>query len=99
MGFGRNPRSTAFLASSPAAIITDGLEVLVQEVMEAMSTSPSLISSPFLGPPCFAIISRKLSLTLESSMRSWGRFGPASDLSIVERSSSRRSLYSGSWPS
>src|SRR5664279_4441637 len=34
------PRSTAFLASSAAAIITDGLEVFVQLVIAAMTTAP-----------------------------------------------------------
>ncbi|MNY54943.1 hypothetical protein D3C86_1908740 [compost metagenome] len=34
------PFSTAFFASRPAAIITLGLEVLVQEVMAAITTSP-----------------------------------------------------------
>jgi len=34
------PFSTAFFATSPAAIITLGLEVLVQEVMAAMTTAP-----------------------------------------------------------
>src|SRR5207237_187202 len=34
------PASTAFFASRPAATITLGLEVLVQDVMAAMSTSP-----------------------------------------------------------
>ena len=35
-----SPASTAFLASSPAPIITDGFEVLVQLVMAAMTTDP-----------------------------------------------------------
>src|SRR6266540_282801 len=39
-GLAWSPRSTAFLASSPAAIITDGLEVLVQLVMAAITTCP-----------------------------------------------------------
>jgi hypothetical protein len=39
-GFVTRPFSTAFLASRPAAIITDGLEVLVQLVMAAMTTEP-----------------------------------------------------------
>src|SRR5262245_17068580 len=39
-GLARRPRSTAFLASSPAAIITDGLEVLVQLVIAAITTWP-----------------------------------------------------------
>src|SRR5574341_1327324 len=39
-GFAWSPRSTAFLASSPAAIITDGLEVLVQLVIAAITTCP-----------------------------------------------------------
>src|SRR5437899_7496372 len=37
-----SPRSTAFLASNPAAIITDGLEVFVQLVIAAMTTLPWL---------------------------------------------------------
>src|SRR2546430_7486088 len=42
------PRSTAFLATSPAAIMTDGFEVLVQLVIAAMTTEPcrSLQSTP-----------------------------------------------------
>src|SRR5574341_2530631 len=36
-----SPFSTAFLASRPAPIITDGLEVLVQLVMAPITTAPS----------------------------------------------------------
>src|SRR5262245_42258722 len=36
-----NPRSTAFFASRPAAIMTSGLDVLVQLVIAAMTTDPS----------------------------------------------------------
>ena len=39
-GFRASPRSAAFLASSAAAIITSGLEVLVQEVIAAITTAP-----------------------------------------------------------
>src|SRR6266542_3038462 len=39
-GLAWSPRSPAFLASTPAAIITEGLEVLVQLVMAAITTSP-----------------------------------------------------------
>jgi hypothetical protein len=39
-GFDRSPFSAAFLATSPAASITEGLEVLVQLVMAAMTTDP-----------------------------------------------------------
>src|SRR3712207_9479675 len=39
-----SPRSTAFLASSAAPSITCGLEVLVQEVMAAITTCPWSIS-------------------------------------------------------
>ena len=38
----RRPRSTAFFASRPAATMTCGLEVFVQLVMAAMTTSPSV---------------------------------------------------------
>ena len=37
-----SPFSTAFLASRPAATITDGFEVLVQLVMAAITTEPCL---------------------------------------------------------
>src|ERR687890_2801786 len=39
-----SPRSTAFLASSAAPIITCGFEVLVQDVIAAMTTWPWSIS-------------------------------------------------------
>src|SRR5436190_11900811 len=39
-GFVASPRSTAFLASSAAPIITDGFDVLVQLVMAAITTWP-----------------------------------------------------------
>ena len=42
-GLARSPRSTAFLASSPAPTSTCGLDVLVQLVIAAMTTSPSAI--------------------------------------------------------
>jgi hypothetical protein len=37
-GLTDRPRSTAFLASSPAASSTPGLEVFVQEVIAAITT-------------------------------------------------------------
>ena len=39
-GLGASPASTAFLASSAAPTMTDGLEVLVHEVMAAITTEP-----------------------------------------------------------
>src|SRR5688572_25877524 len=39
-GWRDRPRSTAFLATSPAAIITLGFDVFVQLVMAAMTTDP-----------------------------------------------------------
>ena len=46
-----SPASTAFLASSPAASITLGFDVLVHEVMAAISTSPlpMVVSASFSG--------------------------------------------------
>ena len=40
VGRTRSPRATAFRARSPAASITDGFEVFVQEVIAAITTSP-----------------------------------------------------------
>src|SRR5215467_11632268 len=39
-GFAARPRSTALRASRAAPIITCGLDVFVQDVMEAMTTDP-----------------------------------------------------------
>jgi hypothetical protein len=41
-----SPASTARLARSPAAIITDGFEVFVQEVIAAITTEPSRMVIP-----------------------------------------------------
>ena len=89
--------------NQPAAIITPGLEVLVHEVMAAISTSPEPTSMPslvvkrrarssgFLVKP-FSLAglensSVNLDLCAPSSMRSCGRFGPATEALMVERSS------------
>ena len=106
------PRSWALRATSPAPSITPGLEVLVQEVMEAMTTAPS--SSVTCSPPisvvagrlwmlrsCFsaASASRKRDLLSRSGTRSCGRLGPAMLGSTVPMSSSTTLEYSASgWP-
>ena len=41
-----SPASTAFFASRPAASITDGLDVFVQEVIAAITTEPCFTMSP-----------------------------------------------------
>ena len=51
-GLALSPLATAFLASNPAAIITDGLEVLVHEVIDAILTCPLSIEKSF--PETFA---------------------------------------------
>ena len=61
-GFTVSPSSTAFLARSAAATITDGFEVFVQLVMAAMTTQPfstlasclactATVARPSTGPP------------------------------------------------
>ena len=49
------PRSTAFFASSPAASMTEGLLVLVQLVIAAMSTLPCLMSTSVAGRMPFSV--------------------------------------------
>ena len=44
-GWGLRPFSTAFLATRAAAIMTDGLDVLVHEVIEATVTAPFFSSN------------------------------------------------------
>src|SRR5260370_24620275 len=51
------PRSTAFLASRPAASMTEGFDVLVQLVMAAMATWPW--SRSHLAPPARATGTRR----------------------------------------
>ena len=94
------PFSTAFLASSAAPIITDGLEVLVHEVIAAIATAPwprsnsapSDIVTWAAGVPGVGVVgeprfSNDGAASL-SETRSWGRFGPARDGTTVARSSS-----------
>ncbi|MNR14394.1 hypothetical protein D3C85_1308680 [compost metagenome] len=107
------PFSTAFFASRPAAIITLGLEVLVQEVMAAMTTAPSpkgklWPSSRVTGPlfaagapsglSCRPRSSSKALGTCGNATRSCGRRGPARLASTLERFSARLSVNTGSWP-
>src|SRR4029077_9700050 len=53
-----SPRSTAFCARSPAAIITEGLEVFVQDVIAAITTEPcsSAYSSPSTSTRFFSSV-------------------------------------------
>ncbi len=103
-----SPFSTAFFASRPAAISTLGFEVLVHEVIAAISMSPEPMSRPslalkrlarssgFLEKPLAATGWEKSSVNFAfsppSSMRSCGRLGPATEGATLPRSSSRVSL-------
>src|SRR5208283_3276228 len=122
-GFRLSPASTAFLASSAAPTMTDGLEVLVHEVMAAITTDPwsmvtvvpsssvawvaldglpagssaigseagkvSATPSSCSDPGTYAVTaSRKAFLASERATRSCGRFGPAIDGTMVDRSRS-----------
>src|SRR5438876_296429 len=93
-GLDFSPRSTAFFARSPAAISTEGFEVLVQLVIAAMTTLPSWIWFDFLGGA--PSTSRKFFFTSGRLIRSCGRFGPARDGTTFERSRDRVSEYTGS---
>src|SRR5260370_3291279 len=84
-GFDLRPFSTAFFARSPAAIITEGLEVLVQLVMAAITTEPSFRSMALPSDPTTIFHGsspthvRKYVFTSFTSIRPCVRFGPASD--------------------
>ncbi|CAB4612136.1 unannotated protein [freshwater metagenome] len=62
-GLLRKPFSTAFLARSAAPIITLGLEVFVQDVMEAITTAPfaTEVAAPFneISTAVFEVLSVK----------------------------------------
>src|SRR6185369_15838413 len=101
------PRSTAFRASSPAAIITLGFEVFVQLVIAAITTDPcssvvvtaSATAAPplppagFLRPFCRSgNAAPNDPLAFVRATRSCGRRGPARLGSIEERSRESESL-------
>ena len=110
-GFTFSPLARALRATRPAAISTEGLEVLVQLVMAAITTSPwptsngSCPSSGFTGtravswpalPKSSARALPKAAQASDRSTRSCGRLGPASEPSTVEMSSSSVSVNTGS---
>ncbi len=100
-GFVVRPRATALRASRPAASITDGLDVLVQDVMAATTTSPffslyrvpsAVVTGAESAPVANAGSSvRNACLAECSAIRSCGRRGPAIDGTTEPRSSSRYS--------
>src|ERR1700720_4745101 len=88
-----NPRADALRANSPAPIMTLGFEVLVQDVMAAITTSPwprswlrpatgirLAISAPL--PNSLSNETAKPCFRSFRATRSCGRLGPASDGSI-----------------
>src|SRR5437870_7832726 len=107
-GFLVRPFSAAFLANNPAPISTEGLEVLVQLVMAAITTEPcpSWNLSPFIctatvlaASPLFiseGIASLNAFLLSVSGTRSCGLRGPAKLGTTLPRSSSSVSVNIGS---
>src|SRR5215472_647186 len=122
-GLRSSPASTAFFATSAAPTMTDGLDVLVQEVMAAITTEPwstvvfvpsssvtlagadarppkSAATGSDAGKVAATPLSKLDACTYEpsasrneffasaSATRSCGRFGPASDGTTVDKSSS-----------
>src|SRR6266436_264557 len=106
-GFTVRPLATALRASRPAPTMTVGLDVLVQDVIAAITTSPwprswlrpstgkRFPASPLL-PNSLSIAEAKPCFTSLSAIRSCGRLGPASDGSIDARSSLSTSVKVGS---
>src|SRR3954452_641649 len=82
-GLRLSPRSTALRATRPAASITEGLEVFVQEVMAAIVTEPWSIVTSSPEARCTAVgvdvapeaarDSASIGLARSSGTRSWGR--------------------------
>ena len=103
-GLGLRPLATALRAISPAAIITEGFEVFVQLVIEAMATAPfvrakSPRKSVWTGTGSVTVsavsyigsAASNACLAEDNSMRSCGRLGPAMEGTTEPRSSSRYS--------
>src|SRR4029077_13088666 len=106
-GFAFNPFSAALRASRPAPISTLGLEVLVQEVIAAITTSPwprskSRPSTAYTFEASASFLyslfsaAANPSATAGSATRPSGRFGPAIDGTTSARSSVRVSVNTGS---
>src|ERR1700688_5041081 len=102
-----NPLAAALRASRPAPIMTLGFEVLVQDVMAAITTSPwprscwrpstgehLAISLPL--PNSLSSEVAKLCLRSLRATRSCGRLGPASEGSTCDNSSLSTSVKTGS---
>src|SRR5450756_503913 len=106
-GFAVSPLAAALRANSPAPISTLGLEVLVHEVIAAITTSPwprsklrFSTANRFVPSVAFlyslAIAAAKPSATAGSATRPSGRFGPAIEGTTSPRSSVRLSVNTGS---
>src|SRR5216683_3562481 len=106
-GFTVRPRAAALRASSPAPTITVGFEVLVHDVIAAITTSPWPRSClrPATGtrlpasaalPNSLSMATAKPAFTSLRATRSCGRFGPASDGSTDPSSSLSTSVNTGS---
>ena len=98
-GLAVSPFSWAFRATRPAPIMTDGFEVLVHEVIEAMVTMPwsSTISSPLRvtptgsdGRPCepAEASARTEPSSAKESLAPWGSGGVAPPSATMSRTSS-----------
>ena len=75
-GFTDNPRSTAFFASRPAAIMTDGFDVFVHDVIAAITTEPSVIP-PSAGERCAALAVAGVASATIVAGASFTGFGPS----------------------
>src|SRR3981081_689586 len=106
-GFAVSPLAAALRASRPAPISTLGLEVLVQEVIAAITTAPGpraklRFSTRYLFDASTAFLSSvaiapaKPSATAGNATRPSGRFGPAIDGTTSPRSSVSVSVNTGS---
>src|SRR5215470_3113901 len=106
-GFTLSPLATALRASRPAPTMTDGFDVLVHDVMAAITTSPWPRSwvRPSTGtrfpasadlPNSWFSATAKPAFTSLRGTRSCGRFGPASDGCTDPSSSLSTSVKNGS---
>ena len=88
------PKAAAFFATSPAATITEGLEVFVQLVMAAIKTLPFFISPLGVETDSHGFLpevskrSENLAFTSARDILSCGRFGPATHGFTSESSNS-----------
>ena len=95
-GLRERPRSTAFFASSPAATITAGFDVFVQDVIAAITTAPC--SSVQRSPSTTTSTVRRGGELVATGTAPSEAWSPPGACSVVGSLAGNVSATASSWP-